>query len=267
MTSDILRRAIGGIDAELIENADKAAVKPRRTAWMKWAAAAAAFVIIAVGAFAVLNRQPEKDPYEGVYYRAVEPVDEPVKRNSASSYVDVTKEFIANKTAYIFKGVVQSMKEYEVICVRGEDKGYPKEYTTRVECTVTDPIYGDLNKGEKFYTLYEYSSHVYHAENQVLENGKEYIFIIYKFREDVPQEEIVFDYKRLCPYTLLSSREGFMPVDGDTVRYHSVLGSLGIEGAELNGTIKVYTRHGEVGAYTANYEKVKEKLIQIMEKR
>ena len=46
MNIDTVRKAIGNIDADLIEAADKAPVKAYRP-WAKWAAAAAVFLIVA----------------------------------------------------------------------------------------------------------------------------------------------------------------------------------------------------------------------------
>ena len=52
--SDLLRRALGGVDADLIEAADESAARPARTGWVRWAAAAA--VVLLLGAALTLPR-------------------------------------------------------------------------------------------------------------------------------------------------------------------------------------------------------------------
>ena len=58
MNIDTVRKAIGDIDADLIEAADaepEAATEKAIRPWMKWAAAAAAFIVVVAGAFIALN--------------------------------------------------------------------------------------------------------------------------------------------------------------------------------------------------------------------
>lgn len=51
--SDLLRRALGGVDAELIEAADERTARPARLLRQRWAAAAAAFVLLLGAAWAL----------------------------------------------------------------------------------------------------------------------------------------------------------------------------------------------------------------------